>query len=68
MPGPKVVSEGPVKTKRHVCGRCGYELEYTEEHIKEYRGTDLDGGSNLSRILKCPRRSCNYENLMKGSY
>jgi hypothetical protein len=53
---------------RHVCGRCGYELEYTEAHIIEYRGKDIDGGGNLSRLLKCPLETCGYQNTMPGSY
>lgn len=48
----KVVSDNPVKTKRVVCSKCAYELEYTGEDIK-VTGSDCDIYS-----IVCPRESC----------
>ena len=50
----KVVSEGPVKTKRVTCHHCAYELEFTGEDVT--RHTDCDGDS--WQTIVCPRETC----------
>lgn len=52
----KVVSDKPVRTKRIVCGKCSYELEYT--------GEDIIYGDEC-RYIKCPRPSCTHQNFVK---
>lgn len=49
----KVTSDGPVRTKKTVCGNCSYELEFT--------GEDVICGNEWSYIY-CPRESCRSAN------
>lgn len=56
----RVVSEGPVVTRKIACPTCAYELEYTGEDI-EYI-TDYDGGT--ARYITCPRSSCKQGRLI----
>jgi hypothetical protein len=55
----KVVSEKPVKTKRQVCPKCGYELEYTGEDVESFVHHDYGGGSDTVYYIMCPRQTCN---------
>jgi hypothetical protein len=50
----KVVSEGPVLTKKVICRNCGYELEFTGEDVHSW--TDSDG--DLYQRIMCPREKC----------
>jgi hypothetical protein len=61
----KVISEGPVKTRRHVCDNCGYELEFCNVDLKTHR-TDDEGDAleRRGRYLVCPRSECNHRNLI----
>jgi hypothetical protein len=54
----RVVSDKPVKTKRQVCPKCGYELEYTGEDVKEVSSRDYTGCSDTYYYLHCPRVTC----------
>ncbi len=61
----KVVSDKPVKPKHHVCGKCKYKLEYTDEDVRVVKGTDIGGGSETSYYLDCPRPKCKEINLLR---
>jgi hypothetical protein len=50
----KVVSEGPVLTRKVVCSKCTYELEYTGEDVKESSGYCM-GESETWHYIVCPR-------------
>ncbi len=54
----KVISEKPVKTKKVICSKCGYELEYTGEDVTSTNHTDYGGGTDTYYWIKCPRESC----------
>jgi len=53
----KVSSDGPVLTKKVVCSKCAYELEYTGEDVKDVQGFIM-GESDTSYYIVCPRKSC----------
>lgn len=55
----KVVSDKPVRTKKVICPKCGYELEYTGEDVREYEHRDYTGGSDTVYQIVCPRTTCN---------
>lgn len=49
----KVVSEKPVRTRRVVCGKCSYELEYTGVDV--HAGTySCMGEGNDWHYIVCP--------------
>lgn len=62
----RVVSEKPVKTKKLICGKCGYELEYTGEDIKEGSSSDYTGDRDYYKYILCPRPTCNHENRVSS--
>jgi hypothetical protein len=61
----KVISEGPVITRKHTCTNCGYELEFTNVDLVSHR-TDSDGDACETRgkYLVCPHKECNFRNLV----
>ncbi len=63
----KVVSEGPVRTRNHVCDSCGYELEFCNVDLQPHR-TDCDGDpiEKVGRYLVCPRPECKFRNRIDG--
>ena len=54
----KVISDKPVKTKRQICPKCGYELEYTGEDIESFTSSSYDGSSDTNYLIRCPRPTC----------
>lgn len=54
----RVLSDKPVKTKKCICTKCGYELEYTGEDIVSYNKTDYGGGTDTYYYIVCPRVKC----------
>jgi hypothetical protein len=60
----RVVSEKPVKTRKVVCSKCGYELEYTGEDVKIGSGFCMGERDTWSYIV-CPRESCKEHVLVK---
>ena len=60
----KVVSEKPIKTKKLVCSKCGYELEYTGEDIHSFTSRDYTGDSDEYYTITCPRQSCGQKNYV----
>ena len=52
-----VSSDGPVKTKKVVCSKCAYELEYTGEDVESSTGHYM-GESGTHWYIVCPRESC----------
>lgn len=56
----KVISEKPVVSFKHVCTKCGYELEYNEIdlvcNIMDYEGDSIE---KPGMYLVCPRTECN---------
>lgn len=61
----KVVSEGPVVTRKHTCGNCGYELEFNNVDLVGHRTDhEHDPIETRGRYLVCPRRGCGYRNLV----
>lgn len=61
----KVVSDKPVRTKKVVCSKCGYELEYTGEDVQSHTSTDYSGCSDTDYYITCPRSSCNERVFVK---
>lgn len=59
----RVVSEKPVKTKKLICGKCGYELEYTGEDVES---SDYTGGGDYYEYILCPRPRCNHQNRVSS--
>lgn len=49
----KVVSAGPVKTKKIVCPTCAYELEFTGEDVTLTYCLD-----ECYQCVVCPRTAC----------
>lgn len=56
----KVVSDAPVKTKKVVCTKCAYELEYSGEDLQEHVGDDV------WYTITCPRPSCGHKVRVKS--
>ncbi len=48
----RVVSSQPVKTKKVICTKCGYELEFTGEDIR------ISGRDEDTQVIDCPRKTC----------
>jgi hypothetical protein len=61
----KVISEGPVRTRKHVCEKCSYELEFCNVDLQRNR-TDSDGDPIEQRglYLVCPRAECGFRNFI----
>lgn len=61
----KVVSEGPVITRKIVCKNCGYELEFNNvdlvDHLTDWEGDPTEA---RGRYLVCPRMDCRHRNLV----
>jgi len=49
----KVVSEGPTRTKRVVCQKCTFELEYTGLDVEADVGCYM-GETQIDYRIKCP--------------
>lgn len=64
----KVVSDGPVKTRKLICENCCYELEYTPADVSEKYSRDWDGGGDTYYWIVCPRLECNYKNYLKEKF
>lgn len=60
----KVISEGPVVTRKVVCGKCAYQLEYTLEDVENFTKHDYDGGSDTYYFIVCPR--CKHHTNVRG--
>jgi hypothetical protein len=52
----RIVS-GP-KKKRVKCDECKSVIEYLPEEVEEHNGTDMSGGPDGYRRVKCPRPGC----------
>ena len=65
----RIVSDAPVVTKRVICARCGYELEFNDVDTVAHR-TDSDGDAieRCGMYLVCPREECKHRNLVKPRY
>lgn len=50
----KIVSQGPVRTKKVVCSRCCYELEYTGVDVKSKTVSCLDD-VETRYFINCPK-------------
>lgn len=61
----RVSSDGPVKTKKQVCCKCAYELEYTGEDVKSVTSRDFDGSMGTDYFILCPRPSCKEKTYVK---
>ncbi len=48
-----VISDKPVKTKKCICTKCGYELEFTGEDV-----TTSSSDGDVYQSIYCPRQSC----------
>lgn len=61
----KIISKGPVVTRKHICENCGYELEFNNVDLVRHR-TDSDGDAIETRgkYLVCPRSECLFRNLI----
>ena len=61
----RVVSEGPVINRKHICVHCGYELEFNNVDLDSHR-TDYEGDALETRgkYLVCPRKGCGHRNLI----
>lgn len=53
---PKIVE--PPKPNRVVCDACRATVEYLPEEVEEYHGTDMGGGPDGFKRVKCPRQAC----------
>jgi len=53
----KVVSDKPVRTRKVVCTKCSFELEYTGEDVKSYDKRDYSGDLDTYYYIECPRCS-----------
>jgi len=61
----KVVSEGPVQTRRHVCENCCFALEFCNVDLVAHRAdNDGDPLEARGRYLVCPRTECRHRNLI----
>lgn len=49
----KIISEKPVRTKRVVCNKCCYELEYTGVDVQVLGGYCM-GEYDVSSYIICP--------------
>lgn len=48
----------PPKPKRVKCDECKATIEYLPEEVEVYSGTDMGGGPDGWRRVKCPREGC----------
>jgi hypothetical protein len=60
----KVSSDGPVKTKKVICSKCSYELEYTGEDVKTQSLFEMAEFSGISYYITCPRENCQAKNTV----
>jgi len=61
----KVISDGPVRTRKHVCESCGYELEFCNVDLVDHRiDSDCDPLETRGKYLVCPRPECSHRNLI----
>ena len=62
----RVISEKPVISFKHICTKCGFELEYNEIdlvcHKMDY---ELDSIEKEGMYLVCPRTECNHRNYIR---
>jgi hypothetical protein len=45
----------PPKGKRVTCSECGAVIEYLPEEVERRDGTDISGGPDGWKRVKCPR-------------
>lgn len=50
----KVVGRDETAVKRVTCRGCAAILEYTQNEVQEYHGTDYSGGSDGMEWVQCP--------------
>lgn len=61
----KVVSEGPVRTRKHVCESCSYELEFCNVDLVNHRiDSESDPLERRGKYLVCQRPECGFRNLI----
>lgn len=61
----KVTSGKPVETRKTICKNCGYELEFCNVDTRAHRSdSDGDAIEPRGRYLVCPRKECNFRNLV----
>jgi len=53
----KIVGRDERAVKRVTCDDCAAILEYTQNEVKEYHGTDYSGGSDGCEWVDCPNCS-----------
>lgn len=51
------IVKGP-KPKRVKCDECSATIEYLPEEVEERHGTDMGGGPDGFKRVKCPRKGC----------
>ena len=53
----RVVSKEPVKPRRVVCRKCGYELEFTSADVETSTYVAM-GETCTDSYIVCPREAC----------
>lgn len=48
----------PAKPKRVACDACRAVIAYMPEEVEVHHGTDMGGGPDGFRRVKCPRNGC----------
>lgn len=60
----KVVSDKPVRTKKTICSKCWYELEYTPVDVKEESYNGYGDYGSTDEFIMCP--NCNHRHVLKS--
>jgi len=60
----RVVDEDPMMYKRCGCRGCAARVEYTQNEVKTYHGTDISGGPAGYEWINCPR--CGREIILRS--